>query len=111
MDATCKLRNHQNLVCSAQGQGYYFNLQVYYSTLFVTINQGWEFAYSLKIAHFNEQLWAICSGLSWQMSDGEQLAQVTHDKRANHLFFFSELLIRSFTYILQKFFVKKFSIF
>ena len=52
------------------------------------ILQGWEFAHSL-IAHLlkslrtNEQMWAIRSGRSGQMSDCERIAQVAHEKWAN----------------------------
>ena len=57
--------------------------------------QGWEFAQSLicsslicsfvqvlRSLRSNEQLWAICSDCSGQMSDCEQITQVTHDKWA-----------------------------
>ena len=48
--------------------------------------QGWEFAQSLiahlvKIAHFNEPLWGICSECSGHVSGCERIAQVSHDKR------------------------------
>ena len=52
------------------------------------IFQGWEFAQSL-IAHLlkslrtNEQMWAIHSGRSGQMSNCEWIAQIAHDKWAN----------------------------
>ena len=38
---------------------------------------------SLKSLRTNEQMWAICSGRSGQMSDCEQIAQVVHEKWAN----------------------------
>ena len=41
-----------------------------------------SFAHLLKITHFDEQLWAICSDRSGQMSDCERIAQVSHDKEA-----------------------------
>ena len=41
------------------------------------------FAHSLKIDHFNERLWAICSDCSRQMRDCEQIAKDAHDKRAS----------------------------
>ena len=40
------------------------------------LNQGWEFAHSLILLKSNEQLWAICSDRSRQMSDRERIAQV-----------------------------------
>ena len=44
--------------------------------------QGWEFAHLLRSLKSNEQLWAICSNRSGQMSNCEQIAQVAHVKRA-----------------------------
>ena len=42
-----------------------------------------SFPHSLKSLRTNEQMWAIFSGCSGQMSDCEQIAQVAHDKWAN----------------------------
>ena len=39
-------------------------------------------AHLLKIAHCNEQLWAICSDCSGKMRNCEEIAQVAHDKWA-----------------------------
>ena len=41
-----------------------------------------SFAHSLKSLRTNEQMWAICSGRSGQMSECEQFAQVAQDKWA-----------------------------
>ena len=52
-------------------------------------DQGWEFAHSLILLislKSIEQLWAICSDRSRQMSDLERFAQVAHDKWANERF-------------------------
>ena len=58
--------------------------------------QGLEFSHLLKIAPFNERLWAICSDRFAQMSNCEQIAQVAHQKWANEQIahFLSESLIR-----------------
>ena len=84
--------------------------------------QGWEFAHLLicSFAHFshslillksNEQLLAICSDRSRQMSDREQIAQVPQDKWAT----ISDLLrlLRGnerMSNLLNKFWLNKFKI-
>ena len=61
--------------------------------------QGWDFAHRsftkiaqdkwanvrdpLRSLRTNEQLWANCSGHSWQMSECERFAQVAQEKWAN----------------------------
>ena len=42
-----------------------------------------SFTHSLKLLSTNEQMWAIHSGRSGQLSACEQIAQVAHDKWAN----------------------------
>ena len=49
-----------------------------------------NFSDSLPMLFTKEQLWAICSGRSWQKSDCERFAQVAYNKRAKGA-------IRSFT--------------
>ena len=66
-----------------------YSLWAYSTVLYSRNYQGWEFAHSL-IAHrsfahslislkSNEQLWAIRSDRSRQMSNCEQIAQVAYD--------------------------------
>ena len=49
---------------------------------FSTYFQGWEFAHSLISLKSNEQLWAIRSDRSRQMSNRERIAQVAQRKWA-----------------------------
>ena len=60
---------------------------------YIVLNHGKEFAHLIKIAHFNEQLWAIGSNHSGQISDCEQIAPVAPDKRVKD----SELLMSLMT--------------
>ena len=67
--------------------GFWIKIFFFSSSFFCTLgnHQGWDFAHLLlalllKIAHFKERLWAICSDRSWQKSDYEQIAQVANQK-------------------------------
>ena len=49
--------------------------------------QGWEFALLLKIAHFKERPWAICSHHSLKKSEFKQIAKKMSDSlKKNHIF-------------------------
>ena len=57
---------------------------------------------SLRLLRTNEQLWANCSGRSWQMSECERFAQVTQDKWVNEQIARSFRANRSFYHLLPK---------
>ena len=68
--------------------------------------QGWEFVH-LLIAHYllssNEQLWAICSDRSGQMSDvSESLRLLTKNERCERITGFFEQITHSLIFLAKK---------
>ena len=60
---------------------------------------------SLRSLMLKEQLWANCSGHSWQISDHEKFAQVAHDKWANERF--AQKVRLKLYYLVRFLYVKK----